>query len=1190
MISVKGAYYLKDKIERFSNGDFEYELPFICLSEEEIRITVETGKSYEGSFIISNSMEREMKGIIYSSNRLMQIESSSFLGISNTVIYSFHADYLKAGEVIQGEISVVSDCGEKTIPFYINIEVAYVTTSLGKIKDLFQFTNLARMDWSEAKKVFRMEEFERIFLANEERYRYIYRNLIKSITTSQALEEFLIAVHKKAMIRLVVDKTQVEYSVTEEGISDKLILTKDHWGYAEIRVSTEAPFIQLEQKFLWADRFIGNTHQISYSIDPVKLRAGNNYGQIVIKTAYQTITVEVKCSYRKHQEHRSEHRLIQKLELGLIDNYLSFRLNKINLENYIDVAEALWKELPDREDSKRKSLIKAHLALISGKEKLVKEELDRFQKEEAIWKRRSVVEYCAYLYLNALYEKEDEVIKEAARVIRDYYENGKDDWRILWFLLNIDSTYGKSGGKKLSDIKEQYEAGCHSPILYYEAVCILNQEPVLLHELDEFELQILNFGIKNRMLSKELARQYTYLAKKRKTYHPLIYHSLVKLYDEFGDIDTLSAICCLLIKGLKRSEKYYEWYRLGVEAQLRITELYEYYMYSISYDLQEPLAQPVLLYFIYNSSISDRKKAFLYANIIRNKDKNEPIYRSYLKRMEIFAINMLAAHQISSDLAVLYQEFMTKNVLTAELSKHMPYVMYRHELICDNPNMISVRVVHKELGFEENQVLNMGSTQIDIFTSNAEIFLIDSFGNYYIESVDYSVTPYLNPEEYENHCLEYSNHSMLLLHLFDRYQNDRILSDKSIALRKQVLQIEDLAKEYITDCYQTLIEYYYENYNDELLEYYLNQIDLHNIKPIERAKYIEYMVVRKLYNLALKALEDFGFEGITVNRLVKMCSGWMMTSDADEQHDIMVSLCYYVFLHGKYDEAILQYLVRYYEGATVEMFRLWKAAKSFELDTHSLEERLLNHLLFAESYIEDSYQVFYEYYKEITNHKLIRAYLSFYAYQYLVHEHIISSELFPIMRRELNYDENEICLLAWLKYNIRNKLLTENERIFIERQITSLVKKGIVLPYFAEYRNQIALPEKVLNKCYITYITDPRNQVYIHFRFIKQQEQDYITERMNNVFMGIHVKEFSLFYHETVQYYITEGYAEEEATTESFHAQYDPETPEDEDSRYNQINLMLMAEEVKDDSTLLGMMENYIQREYLADTCFKQIN
>ncbi len=61
---------LKDKVERFSKGDFEYELPFICLSEDVIRITVEAGKIFEGSFTIRNSSEGILQGRIYTSSRL----------------------------------------------------------------------------------------------------------------------------------------------------------------------------------------------------------------------------------------------------------------------------------------------------------------------------------------------------------------------------------------------------------------------------------------------------------------------------------------------------------------------------------------------------------------------------------------------------------------------------------------------------------------------------------------------------------------------------------------------------------------------------------------------------------------------------------------------------------------------------------------------------------------------------------------------------------------------------------------------------------------------------------------------------------------------------------------------------------------------------------------------------------------
>jgi len=314
-----------------------------------------------------------------------------------------------------------------------------------------------------------------------------------------------------------------------------------------------------------------------------------------------------------------------------------------------------------------------------------------------------------------------------------------------------------------------------------------------------------------------------------------------------------------------------------------------------------------------------------------------------------------------------------------------------------------------------------------------------------------------------------------------------------------------------------------------------------------------------------------------------------MTPKAEYRDEFMVMLCYYVFVHKKYDIAILRYLVNYYEGTTREMFKLWHVAKDFQIDTHMLEERLLVQMLFAESYIEDSFLVFNEYYKNVTNHTLVRAFLTYYAYRFLVHEQVIDEQLFPIMKRELYYDENDICLLAWLKQNAMNRKLSDNELVFAEYNIQRLIRKGIELPFFLDYRNKLSLPDRIMDKCFIVYHSNPRKQVYIHYRLVKSDNQEYITERMPNILLGIHVKELILFYHEALQYYITEETSEETNITESFHIQYDCDAPEDDESRYNQINLMLIAMEMQEDSTLLTMMENYIQKEYLIGQCFRQI-
>lgn len=1178
---------LKEKIKRIAQGNFEYELPFLSLSENEIVITVEAGKTFEGSLQIRNSKKRSMKGVLYSSNRLLSFSNPCFEGTDNTVSYRFDATSLVPGDNICGEVSIVSDCGEKNIKFEVLVEAPFCMTSIGKVKDLFQFTNLARTNWTEAKKVFRSDTFEKVLLSNDESYQIIYRNLLNSLSTSQALEEFLAAIHKKSRINLCIDKTNKQYTVTNESFMDKLTLTKDCWGYLEIKLSTDAPFIKLDQKLLWADRFVGNTNEITYVIDPMGLRNGKNFGRIYIRTLHQTITVDIICTY--HKKEYENKKSDKQFPVCLMDNYLNFRLDRIDLTKYLEETKMLLREWNDRPNAHLRSMLNVHLSIISGNMEEATKLLGELSEKEAAIKAESDLNYCAFHYLKALYAKEEQAVKLETKTIRECYENRKNDWRILWFLLYIDPYYGKVKANKLEAIREQFHSGCRSPILYYEAVCVYNEEPYLLRELDDFEIQALNFGIKNWFISKDTALQYTYLANKKKAFHPVIFKGLVKLYDEFNLEQILSAICCMLIKGYKRSAKYFEWYRLGVEAQLRITELYEYYMYSVNEDTNEVLAMPVYHYFVYNSNLSDSKKAFLYANIIKNKNIITDIYHSYYKKIEAFTRKMLEAHTINRDLAVLYQEFIDKKMPEEAAAKLLPYVLYRKELICENPDICSLIVVHEQLCLEDTYSLMDGRTQVNIFTENAKIFLVDFNGNRFSDTIEYRLETFLNPEDYENACFPCSNHSMLLLHLYDRYKKYRVRNEVSIEVRKQVLKLEKLEAEYHEECLLELVEYYYENYEEELLEHYLDLIEIDKIRPENRTRVIELYLLRGMKQKALSALKKYGFEEIAANRLLRLCSSWLLDTELEVEDEFILSLCYSIFLKGKYNEAVLKYLVKYYNGPTGEMYQLWLAAKNFDLNTHRLEESLLTQMLFSETYVQDSFEVFFEYYKNVTNSMLVRAFLTFYAYKYLIHDRVIRPELFSVMRRELNYEENDICLLAWLKYQSDNTRLTDIDISYIEYSIHDLVKKKIILSFFQKFRKIIKLPESIADKSYVEYTTDPCKQVYIHYSLLgKTAKEDYITERMQDTFMGIHCKEFILFYHEILQYYITEEYEDEVNVTESYQICCEKEVQEEE-SKFNQINLMLITQEMQEEGTLIDMMEHYIRTDYIISQCFHPV-
>ena len=87
-----------------------------------------------------------------------------------------------------------------------------------------------------------------------------------------------------------------------------------------------------------------------------------------------------------------------------------------------------------------------------------------------------------------------------------------------------------------------------------------------------------------------------------------------------------------------------------------------------------------------------------------------------------------------------------------------------------------------------------------------------------------------------------------------------------------------------------------------------------------------------------------------------------------------------------------------------------------------------------------------------------------------------------------------------------------------------------------------------------------------------------MTETMRDIFYGIRVKEFVLFQDEILQYYISELRPEGEVITKSVSVRFD-ETMDNEriSSRYHLLNLMMIAQEMNDESTLIDLMKEYVE-------------
>lgn len=1191
---------MKDKVERLAKGIFEYEQPDVLVSEESLSVEVSAGETFCGVFSVRNRNLSVMKGVVYSSDELLVPEERQFMGTENEIHYTVHGEYATPGEVHRGAITIVSECGEIILPFVIKVVPLSCQSSEGEIRDLFQFAGLAQSDWFEAKRLFSEERFATTVLGDREEETTMYRQLKKSRSVDRALEEFLVYTKKKPPIQIKADKTVLRFTPGDKAMMERITVSRDTWGHTDVEVETEGDFFLVSSKKLLSESFNGNRCALEVAVDGTALPEGNHFGRIYLKTPRQSICIEVVCVCERtaREEERKRH-AFRVTEAKLFQRYFDFRMGKLKAGSYIAEAESLvellllrlqdgiFKESVGRKKELAYQMYRTYLALIGKKEKFVEGEM--LQIKARLERGGADAELLGAMhYLEAMRQKNAEDVTFYAAQIKLLSEQYKDSGLLLWFRMYTDKRSEKGREVLLEELEERFRRGNRSPLLYFEAAVLWNEEPSLLMTLGGFERQVLLFALKNGMLQKETVLQFSILALQSKECSPLLIRELCLAYKQYGQRDTLQALCTLLITHGIRDRKYHTYFADACSLQLRIPLLQEYYIYTCECGPQTKIDQSVLLYFIYGNELEEPYCAFLYAYIVRNQESMSAFYRTYLKRMEQYAVNSIKRGRIDKNLATVYGEVLRSSLLDAELAAVLPELIFSYYVECDNKEMVAVSVLHKEEEQERIVPLKDGKAVICMYTEDAKAVLLDAEGNRYLPGRECHISRLLHEEELMYRCYELAGENrILLLNLLEKVHNFRAVDVDSTELSKRVVHVDGLLEAFKQKEIHALIQYCYENYQGELLDGYLAKINLDYLDKEERNRMIELQITRGRYDLALDALTKYGMAGVSSKRILRLCER-MLLQCGGEQNDMLLLLCHKVFIEGKYNEGIVQYLENYFYGTTDEMMQLWQCATELQLPAERLEERLLGQILFAGSYVPEAYQVFLSYRKKKGNPKLVRAYLSQTAYRCFLLGCELPEEMLAYMLPEAE-EESEICRLAVLKHFSECETLEEEQVRFAEQSMRMFAEKGMIFPFFTQFEGKAELPPCMSDKLYVEYQTDPKSRVTISYLFDGEGDDRFVREEMRHVGYGIFVKEFILFYEEMLQYYITEERNGESRITESFYRKLDAVKMHDETTKYGQINLILTAQDMKDEKTTMDMLENYYRMEYTMNRLFAPI-
>ena len=1181
---------LHEIVDKLLNGFFDYDNGKLSFSVSRIEEVLTVGEIYEGSFTIESLDDLPASGNVYTSSMRLVCRIDSFDAKSIDVAFLFDSTGLEPGDTIKGDVQIVSNKGEYYIPFAFSIVRSIVKSSMGNVKNLFHFTNQAQLSWEEAVSLFYSREFPQVFEGNEKVHLTKYRGFCNIPGNEESVDEFLISINKKQPVLYSVDKTIHEFSNISESLRCELPVRKSTWGHVDLSASTDCTFLRIEKDKLNSNDFLGNVHRFVFFVEEDKLHEGRNFGRLIFDSPHQKLIVTIIASKRMSNEGlRIERREKRNLTMRLMRCYIAFRTKHINVNTWVRDSLKIVERLNVLDDKNPESrLFQAQLLLVSQRFNEAKWIIDHVANDLKIQQKDPTM-YSYYLYLTTLYLRDESYINEVAAEVEELYKQNRDDYRILWTLLYLDEELSNNHSQKIELIEEQYRNGCRSPIIYVEAYQYYVNNPVTLNRLTEFEIQILLWAAKNGLMNNELCKQVLYICARTKEFSEHLLNLLIKIYRINEDPDVVSAICSMLIKEGMTDEKYFEWYSMGVQMELRITKLYEYYMLSIPLDREELLPKSVIMYFGFRNHLDHIHLAYLYANMLRHRFEIQRLCEEYEPAMKAFAMEQVTKGHINADLAYLYEQVIIPYDIDPGIVNSFVKLLFTYDVKIDDPDVIRICVIQDEFEGERLYPVSGHHAYPDIYSANHMIFTEDGNGRRRILPPDKAdrlmdetvYVPYI-----KNYVMENAGFN---LYLCSGRRHYITVDSENVDFCRNLVDSIEIKESFKRDVRMELLRHYYDNNEFSTLDEFLIGIDPRILSAKDRAELVGYFVIRGMYDEAYDLLTVYGAEKVPVKTVVKICSH--MIGRKEELYDVMlVKVAYHAFINGKYDVLTLQYLVENFNGLTKELRNLWKAARQFDVDCDKLMEKLIIQMLLTRTTIGEKEELFEEYVKQGSSTKVELAYLSYCAYDYFIKERMLDKRVFEHLVKNYRRGEdlNDACKLALLKYYAEDeKEYDDRIGVMLADFLKEFLQENIYFVFFREFVD--IMPEIAVydDKTIIEYRTRPDVRVLLHYIIEDEEEDDnYHTEEMRNMYGGIFSRDFILFFGENLQYYITEEKDGHEELTFSDAVSISDVVADGRESRYALLNDMVVSKTLQDDDTLMQLMEEYVRDECFTERAF----
>ena len=1163
---MMGGIVLKEEIS-IVNQIEEEKTPEIGLSVANLEIEVEEGKVYRASFTVESENNIPMKGFIYSTSDKMETEISDFEGLKVEIPYYFKGKLSTVNSEFEGDFVLITNGGEYNIPYSIRVVRKSVETSIGRISDMADFTRLYAANRREAVELFFLPNFEEVFLRESPEERAIYHSLMKSRSRNLILEEFLTATGCKPVTLLSLERKNIVLDVGRD--RDTITLIMDNDGYIEGKVSCDKDQVQLSCIHFTSDDFKDGKLEISIEKNKNYIMGSDIIHVTTVRQSFE-IPVEWWGTLPEFTKEREKNFRLKKEKAELLHNYLYFRTGSIGFEDFADTGNHILDDLYLSTEDYRWKFYKMHFCLMENQKEAAKQIMDQLADEE---KHFSPLEKHYYLYLKAMYYRTPEAISQAVVAIREFYETSSHKAEALWMLIYLDREYVFNKRLQYDTIRQLFEQGYNSFLLYFEACDILNENPSYMEELSPFEVSIFRWGVRYGYVSMSLSYQFARLALKLKYYNNAVFHISRKLYDVEPDELFLQVICSLLIKGNRIGKEYHSYFRRAVEANLKIIGLNEFFIRSMDFDTYDTIPQRVLIYFTYSNSLDYMERAYLYTNVLKHEAEYDEVFGAYYSKMLPFVEEQLLQGRINEHLAYLYSHFQKEILSNPDNWKAVCDILFFRKLTCHNPRMIGVYVVSPETGEEKYYAFSGGVTQVEYYNKRTALYFVDGNEQRYVKGIKHTFRSFLELSQFPERWVSKNliNKKVLLV---QSEKIEDVITEKEVEILKKIVFNPDYVTWMQVRALEKLLVYFENHQNKTELGRWLEKVDYSHISEGFRKTLMDYYMEIGMTENTFFGIELYGCSIMGAAKRLKLAV-FGIQHYKGAMDETTLSLAWSAFIRKKYNRDTLTYLMQHFCGETEDLLLIWERSRKFELETTDFEKRILSQCMFTGDESDDVLPVFESFYASESDPETAWAYMEYIYGRDLERKGTLPDKIHRLIGREImaGHVKGDEARIYYLYHFADKRDWHARAKEPAVWMIQDFLDRGLYLPVYHSYHQWFHFPVDYEELTFLTYTGESGHSMVLHYQ-IEGEDDSYTEKQLSEVLPGRYVCSMNFFRKDHVNYRLeADGILVEDRANILFETfSYD-----EEESRFFALNML------DDEEVSLEAYEDYLRKAYFVD-------